>query len=251
MLIQELWQYFYHKLGQNVRFNIAGGEPTLLGNKLLEILNNAKEIGFSTSIITNASKLNDLDFATALYRKIDILGISIDAINPNHNIAIGRQEKNKKHRPLNINDFISYINLAKAINPKIIIKINTVVNEINKNEDLSPLIEAIQPDKWKILQMLPRVTDFLSIMDSDFNKFVARHQKFQEISVIEDNNAMCNSYIMIDPKGRFYQSNSAKTIQYSEPITKIGCEEAFKQISFCEEKFEARYPEILREANHV
>ncbi len=253
-MLNILWEYFHNNIMQthgfkNLRLNFAGGEPTLLGNKLLNIIDIAKKIGFKTSIITNASKLGNQVFSTKLYNRLDMLGISIDSANDVTNRKIGRIDKHDKI--LSLQEITSYIQQARTINPNMKIKINTVVNEVNKNENFANIIKKIEPVKWKIFRVLPQIADFLMISDADFKAFLERHHAHQEIITSEDNDEMKNSYIMIDPKGRFYQNTKIKGHDYSQPILDVGCAEAFQQISFDLEKFIARYPEMLTEVSDV
>ncbi|MCH9852719.1 MAG: viperin family antiviral radical SAM protein [Alphaproteobacteria bacterium] len=247
-LLEALWNYFKpQQFNNRLRLNIAGGEPTLLQGKLLKILQVAKQIGFKTSIITNASYLHNIEFATHLYKNLDILGISIDAIDTQHNRKIGRVGTGLNAQPLEAVDIIAYVAMARKINPAIKIKINTVVNAVNKDDDLSAFIANIQPDKWKLFQVLPQSNDKLIVSDDKFHQFVQRHQAFNSIIIAEDNDAMRESYIMIEPKGRFYQNrqDNQKGHHYSQPILDIGVAEAFKQIRFEYEKFASRYQPLV------
>lgn len=99
------------------------------------------------------------------------------------------------------------------------------------------------PDRWKVLQVLPILNSNLDIDADAFNAFVKRHNAFSQIMVPESNEAMTQSYIMIDPHGRFYQNSTSekKGYTYSLPITEVGIEYAYRYQNFSVEKFAARY----------
>ena len=49
---------------------------------------------------------------------------------------------------------------------------------------------------------------------------------------------MTGNYLMVDPRGRFYQSEKAGLdYHYSYPIHEVGVEKAIRQIKYSEEKF--------------
>lgn len=126
------------------------------------------------------------------------------------------------------------------MNPKLRQKINTVVNSLNFDEDMSQIIRRLAPDKWKVLRMLPTITNELSIVDEQFAGFVERHAALGDIISAEDNNDMVESYIMIDPRGRFFQNSlGGNGYRYSDEILAVGAEAAFRQISWQAEKFQS------------
>ena len=93
--------------------------------------------------------------------------------------------------------------------------------------------------------MLPIVSQDLSVSSVDYKKFIDRHFLLSDILSAENNEDMTESYIMIDPIGRFFQNNENTTspsiYTYSQPITKIGVAKAFSQIPFNTNKFVSRY----------
>lgn len=53
---------------------------------------------------------------------------------------------------------------------------------------------------------------------------------------------MVQSYLMIDPHGRFYQNRlGGKGYDYSSPILEVGAAQAFTQIPFDLDRFLDRY----------
>ncbi len=171
---------------------------------------------------------------------------SLDSINPKTNLRIGRVDKSG--RMLSIKKLEKEINAVRSLKPGILIKINTVVNAENYTEDLSVLIERVKPQKWKVLRMLHVTTDWLAISNDQFNEFLYRHRHLKRIISAEDNIDMKESYIMVDPFGRFFQNHDSIVSKYpyiySEKINEFGAEAAFSQIRFNCTKFSRRYSNV-------
>lgn len=227
----------------SVRLNLAGGEPTLYKDKVLMIMNAAKSVGFDISIITNGSAFSDFEFVKNMAKHLSLLGISLDSFEDDSNNIIGRI--NKKGKLLCKKDVINAIKVAKVVNANMRLKINTVVNHANYHENMNALIGELNPEKWKVLRMLPIVTNSLAVTDDEFDSFVDRHQHLKHVMRVEDNQDMTESYIMIDPFGRFFQNSSSLKLGeeylYSSSILENGVDMAFSEMSFSAEKFSARY----------
>jgi radical S-adenosyl methionine domain-containing protein 2 len=220
-----------------IRLSIAGGEPTLLGERLVSIMADARSLGFCISLITNGSRA---DVLTRAAQHTDIVAISVDSIDPRTNAVIGR---NSNAHSVCLDDVVALVRNVRAIRPGIIVKINTVVNAANAEEDLSRLIRATNPDRWKVMRMLPIITDQLSIGHDVFRSFIDRHSAFRSLITAEDNSDMAESYIMVDPYGRFFQNALGHAgYPYSRSILEVGAEVAFREINFSPAKFVARYP---------
>jgi len=131
-----------------------------------------------------------------------------------------------------------YISLFREYNPNIFIKINTVVNKYNFKEKFHTFITETKPDKWKVLQALSINTDKIFCTEQQFNIFVENHKNLSFRTENEED--MKESYIMLDPYGRFYQNTDNK-YSYSKSILDISPEKAFQQIKFDINKFHKRY----------
>lgn len=224
-----------------VRLNIAGGEPLLYANRVLAIARTAKQLGFDVSVITNGSRLTQ-ELAAELAPMLSILGVSIDAVEKDDNWNIGRVDP--RGRRLQLDVLEKAIATAKALNPALSLKVNTVVNSANHKRDLSAIVERLQPKKWKVLRVLPVLTEELTVTQSQFDGFVQRHQHFAEVMHPEDNADMMESYIMVDPLGRFYQNALESGSQghlYSQVIHEIGCDAAFSTLPFKTDRYQSRY----------
>ncbi|MDO8268661.1 MAG: viperin family antiviral radical SAM protein [Moraxellaceae bacterium] len=223
-----------------LRLNLAGGEPLLYQQELPELLAQALQVGFDTSIITNGHVLSETSIAR-IAPLLSWLGLSVDSHNEDTNRIIGRADA--RGRVITSPNLIRIAKAARNANPNLRIKLNTVVNRLNYRESLAPLLDSIAPDKWKVLRVLPVVTDDLSISHSQFESFVASHYAYRTIMTVEDNSAMTESYIMLDPFGRFFQNSVApkQGYQYSDPILDAGIDQAFDQIKFNAIRFQSRY----------
>ena len=250
-LLSELYRFFQPANRTNllasrmswssVRLNLAGGEPLLHANKLPAIVSQARTLGFEVSLISNGSHL-DHELLDRLVPQLTWLGISIDSASPATNRAIGRIDR--RGRLLDLDDLAAGLALIRQSNPGLRLKLNTVVNQLNHAEDLSALIQRFAPQKWKVLRMLPVVNQHLAVSDQQFAAFVARHRTFANILCAEDNQDMRESYLMVDPHGRFFQNSpliAGQGYAYSRPILEAGAEAAFAQMVFYPERFSARY----------
>nr|WP_315468617.1 viperin family antiviral radical SAM protein [uncultured Undibacterium sp.] len=222
-----------------LRLNLAGGEPLLYRDKLLRILSYSKLKGVDTSIITNGSRL-DVEYLDQLAPHVSMLGLSIDSSNKERNIEIGRTDKIGNQ--LGLDSIADLFDRARKVNPGIRLKINTVINAINYNEDMHELIRSLAPQRWKVFRMLPVITNDLSISNADFQKFVEKHQSLSQVMSVEGNEEMSESYIMIDPHGRFFQNRIGhQGYQYSRPIESDGAARAFDELRLSAETYASRY----------
>ena len=258
-LLNELYQFFRpgnrinplaNRLDwSSVRLNLAGGEPLLYASKLPSVIRQARDLGFEVSLISNGSHLTDA-LLRQLAPQLTWLGVSIDSGSPVINRAIGRVDR--RDELLNLEGLAASLAGARQSNPGLRLKLNTVVNRLNHGEDLSSLIQRLSPKKWKILRMLPVVNQDLAVSDEQFAAFVSRHQDFDRILCAEDNKDMRESYLMIDPHGRFFQNSpvvAGRGYAYSRPILEVGAEAAFAEMAFDHERFSARYIPIKTEVS--
>lgn len=240
--VNQLW---HQMRWEAVRLNFAGGEPLLYHRRLPDVMRDARALGFDVSIITNASRLTGNVIQT-LGPDLSWLGISVDSASSTTNRAIGRLDRHGNM--LNIDALADALANARVAYPRLQLKLNTVVNKANEAEDFAPLITRLAPDKWKLLRALPIVTDALTVSDQEFTAFVARHRQLASIMCAEDNSEMRDSYLMIDPYGRFFQNGQQSArggYKYSRPILEIGVAQAFDEIDFDPSKFSARYPQQI------
>ncbi len=220
------------------KITFAGGEPTLCP-WISDLIKTAKNLGMTTMIVTNGSKLTE-DFLKTNKTNLDWIAISVDSLNALTNNTIGRTLSNKK-----LFDAEHYYPLCKKIKQYGYgLKINTVVNSKNKDEEFVDFIKHSKPKRWKILQVLPmkeqndlHIEDMM-VTNNEFKSFVKKHNILKDNTniVVETNEQMKGSYAMVDPAGRFFD-NANGVHNYSKSINDIGARLAIQQVNYDFEKF--------------
>lgn len=236
------------------KINFAGGEPTLephLGDLCRRIKERSRG-KCAVSIVSNGYDLQSLIEGSAEW--IDWAALSLDSGDDRVNAAIGRTKPG-----------IAYVKEMLELGEMLWsrgvgVKCNTVVNRCNVDEDMSEVVRRLAPERWKLFQMLPVVGENKGnaadheISGEEFQGFVERHRHLSDAGVRivpEDNAHMTDSYLMIDPKGRFYwhvpqggsrglKYGDPVLKKYGDPILKVGLEEALKPVRFSERMYHAR-----------
>jgi len=228
---------FFSKRSQTVRLNLAGGEPLLCKNigKIIEL---ADTIGFRVSVISNGSALTH-KFILNNAKQLAMVGFSIDSLQPARLKKIGRLTRNGRY--LSPNQFREKVSRLREVNDELQIKFNTVVCQFNYDEYMGDFIDAVQPNKWKIFRILPFTPQGTAISDDEFSSFIDNHRDVVTPRYIENNDDMIESYIMVDPIGRFFQNAADGHYTYSPPIIQVGAEKAFNQVTFSSDKYVNRY----------
>lgn len=211
------------------KITFAGGEP-LLYRELSVAIGTAKSYGMTTSIISNGY-LIDEEFLQHHVNILDWIGISIDSLNPETNKKIGRISQHE----------INYIDLVHRIKRYgYKLKINTVVNAYNHHESMHNFIHLTNPSRWKIFDTL-RVKgqndaqfEEIKTPPGAFEEFIDRHQ--HPSMVVENNEAMTGSYLLIDPQGRLFENSSGKHT-YSYPLQHSKMDKCLSQINLNREMF--------------
>ena len=234
-VVRQLAEYGFGKI------TFAGGEPTLCP-WLSDLISLAKGAGLVTMLVTNGSRLN-AEMLEKYRPSLDWLVLSIDSILPETNLKGGRFQ-NKRMLP----DASYYKNLAETIHAfGFKFKINTVVHRHNKEEIMAGFIEQANPLRWKIFKVLSienqnqNTYGNFEISNEEFLLYLKRNTipGLDKIMVAEDSDAMSESYLMIDPAGRFFD-NSSGIYTYSEAINDVGVKKALAQTEFDYEKFANR-----------
>ena len=226
------------------KINFAGGEPTLRP-WLPDLIRRAKSHGLITSIVTNGSRTTP-DWLDDVGRHLDIIALSIDSVDAETQRKIGRVENGNGTAPI---DAGRYLALGEEIRKRSIrLKVNTVVNRANHAEDLRPFIQNMRPERWKIFQALPvngqndaRIGD-LTVTYSQFASYVRRNSSVEALGITvvpENNELMTGSYVMVDPRGRFFDNTKGRH-SYSRPILEVGVAEALEGATIDTDRFERR-----------
>ena len=214
------------------KLTFAGGEPTLhpdLGPMLVR----ARWKGMFTCVVTNGFRLDPLldSYAEA----VDWVGLSVDSGDEAVQHALGRGQGDHVQRA---------VELANRCHDEgIRVKLNTVVTALGWQENMAPLVASIRPERWKVFQVLPMKgqndgkVEELIITPKQFASFIQRHARLNP--VVEDNDAMQGSYVLVDPMGRLFGNATGEHV-YSQPVLKVGMEAALQEIGFSHDKFDAR-----------
>ncbi len=225
------------------KLNIAGGEPFIYPRYLGELIKQCKEnIKIEKiSVITNGSLVKK-DFFEKFGKYIDVFGVSCDSFDKETNIKIGRGKKGE-----NVQKLFEIRELCKQYGIKF--KLNTVVCNYNKDENMVENIKKLNPDRWKVFQVLmvkgeneDKVTKF-QITNEEFKQFVERHKEIK-CMVAESNDNMKSSYLILDEKMRFLDKGDGNEI-CSQSILEVGVEKALESIVYDEKEFKKRKGDYL------
>ncbi|MCG9753308.1 viperin family antiviral radical SAM protein [Vibrio brasiliensis] len=224
---------------KSVRLNFAGGEPLLLKQRFIESIDYAIELGFKVSLITNGHLLSE-QFITEHSHKLQLLGISYDSSSFEKQQSVGRVTPSGN--VLSEKRLKSIFQQVKECSSDTKLKVNTVVNQYNVEDDLSDLIEELQPNKWKVLRVLPVFDSIKTISEQQFYKYVERHESVAHLMSVENNDSMTNSYLMLSPDGAFFQNgNNEQGYFKSRPLLTTPVDVALAETEFDSAKFALRY----------
>lgn len=220
------------------KITFVGGEP-LLCPWLPKLLRITKEHGIKTMIVSNGALL-DNSWLQQHSELVDWFTLSVDSLSLHNNLRMGRAIGGIK--PITRRRYFELAKLIESYGIKL--KINTTVTQFNWQECLADFIGTVKPVRWKIFQALKingqNESDFdqVRVSENGFNAFVERHlhMKSECKVIIENNDAMTSSYLMIDPIGRFFD-NELGRYRYSDPIWQVGWKVALKQVAVNSNKF--------------
>ncbi len=219
------------------KLNFAGGEPTLHPH-IGELVAEAKRLGFVTTLITNGARLSRLLDEHA--QAIDWVGLSVDSGDEDVQAKLGRGRGGHVARSRALAARVHALGLG--------LKLNTVVTDLNWQEDMRWLVRELRPARWKVFQVLAIAgqndgdVEPLLVAREQFQAFVALQRELEAEGlgpVAEDNDAMTDSYAMIDPLGRFYGNHGGRYV-YSRPILEAGVTTALGEVDFEVQRLVAR-----------
>ena len=222
------------------KINFAGGEPFMNAELLGQLVKYCKENLKleAVSVVTNGSKVSQ-KWLAKYGEYLDIMAISCDSFDEAINTKIGRGTGTHLRTVMNLS--------RQCKEYGIMLKINTVVNRYNFQEDMNAAIEEIQPFRWKCFQVLLvpeengsertlRDARRFLINDDEWRLFHDRH-KHQECFVPESNDVMASSYLLLDEYLRFLNKGVGKP---TKSILEIGVAAALKDVYWDEDGFEMR-----------
>ena len=194
-IIEQLFELGIEKI------NFVGGEP-LLHPHICEFVKVARKIGFTVCITSNGSLLNKAKIQS-LKSYLTWIGISIDSASNSLEKQLGRGNGNHISHSLEIADMIQSNGIK--------LKVNTTVTRINFKENLRPLLHRLNPDRWKVFQMLhirgqnDNCLRDLAISQNEFDHFMKIHTNFRLKNgagpIFESEQDMIDSYFMVFPSG--------------------------------------------------
>lgn len=219
------------------KITFVGGEP-LVYPKLGQLLEYSKEVGLTSSIVTNGSLLTT-SFIQRYCSSIDWVGLSLDSCYEDIEALIGRQRHSYRiGQPGHVSRVRYLVPVLKKWGVRV--KVNTVVTKLNFIEDMSNLIGELEPERWKVFQVMRVVgendglADPLMVNEEEFRQFVVRHEPLKPVS--ESGEMMRGSYVMVDPLGRFFCNDNGYHL-FSRPIQEVGVHQAFSEVIFSANKF--------------
>jgi radical S-adenosyl methionine domain-containing protein 2 len=209
------------------RVTFSGGEPTL-HRDLLDMLHRARQRSIQTSIITNGARLSD-----AMLTELDLVGMNLDSADDAVQARLGRSlPRGRSYRE----HVAAIVRRARRYGARV--KLNTVVTSLNVDEDLSAIILALRPDKWKAMQFVhvPGENDdsatALQVTSSQFNTFIACHRRVGDEGiwfVPETAATIQTTYVMVDPIGRLFQHGPHGHTR-SAPLLAVGLAQAMASV---------------------
>ena len=244
----------------------TGGESLLYPN-LYKLIKISKEKGIYNRIITNGK---------LLFKNYDILNylsdltLSLDSINNNTNITIGRGEKHFE----TIKSILDYIQNGKF--KKLKVNINTVVNRQNLNEikELGEFLNKYKITIWKLYEFMPlretaeKNKKLFEITENEFdNVFKSVYEKYENINSVtfkkqkeleKDILILANGDIIKTENGIDFWLGNAKNdnvIGYIDKHINKGGESIMSKIraliAYDDEETQNKIYNILKEINDV
>lgn len=215
------------------KISFAGGEPTL--HPFVDrLVVHAATLGMTTSVVTNGARLERLLERTG--NALHWACLSVDSADEGVQAALGRGRGDHVRRALHLADVCRDNGVR--------LKLNTVVTALNVDEDMSEYVRRFRPERWKVFQVLrvegqnDGAVEPLLISTDAFERYVKRHVHLSAagIDVVpEDNDAMTDSYAMIDPLGRFYGNTGGRHV-VSAPILEVGIDTALAQVGYVHDR---------------
>ncbi len=203
LIVENLKRYFT-SIGVCGRINLVGGE-IFMCNYLQEIIDYIWYKGIKVSIVTNGNLLTK-EFIESNRNKIESIGISVDSLDHDTNVKIGRCSKGETLSKEKLTKICKIIK-----DNQIKLKINHCLSKYNEKEDIVDFINNVSPDRFKIFQMsiVEGINDKSKNMQLTYEEFKNACKKYVNCnSIIEEASEMKSSYLMIDSKGDFYIDRS-------------------------------------------
>lgn len=228
------------------KLNFSGGEPFVRdgGRFMGELIRYCKTelrwAGISVSIVSNGSLIQE-KWMHRYGEYVDMLAVSCDSFDADTNRAIGRRQGARTDHVSKLYEVREWCGRHK-----IAFKINTVVNTYNVNETFTEHIDRLRPVRWKVFQCLLlegenagegalRDAARFYVTDEQFDGFLRRHARVRTL-VPENNDAMRDSYLILDEYMRFLNCRNGKK-EPSASLLDVGVQHALRGSGFDEKAF--------------
>lgn len=228
------------------RINLAGGEPFLLPKLCANLIHYIKNKGIETSVITNSSLLTQKVF-DSVKNDLDMVGISVDSGNDEVNYNIGRNSRDDDQDQPHCYHVKRVSKMVKDAGK--CLKLNTVICKENLYDDsIFELVSEVLPSRWKVFRVLKienengvekdeRKPYEGYITDEEWESWKERCAcKCSVHPVIEDNDDMLTSYILVDEEGFVLDSSSGSKVQKCS-LLDTNLKSVIEEIGFNEQKF--------------
>lgn len=206
------------------KINFSGGEPLLIddGEHLGQLCRFCKELGLFVTIVTNGSLMTQ-EWLRRYAPFIDIVAVSCDSFDDSTNKKIGRWDKTN---PEKIHKDKLFEIATWCLKFAVGLKINTVVNSYNCDEDMSAQIISLKPIRWKCFQVLEvegenkrrgsskalRNAGKFLVSQEQFDAFLLFHKNAACCPVAESNAVMRSSYFLLDEQMRFLDCSTGAKV---------------------------------------
>jgi radical S-adenosyl methionine domain-containing protein 2 len=204
------------------KINFVGGEP-LCNSLIYDVTRLAKDMGFVVGITSNGALLTEKTL-NQLSGSVDWIGLSIDSSSDEIERCLGRGDGSHVWHCTKITKMVQNLGIK--------LKINTTVTKLTFQEDMREFIRNINPDRWKVFQLLhvPGQNDdavaSLGITDEEFSWFRYINQDIQlrhgALPVFESADCMFDSYLMLTPAGSIFLNTEYPFREY--PIESVNAE---------------------------
>lgn len=221
------------------KVTFAGGEPTL-HPELRKMLAKAREVGLVSALVTNGSMIDE-NWCAEFLPELRWLVLSLDSADPETCQRIGRHPKqgtiNHPGQIARVAHLVHDWNAAYS-KSEVLLKINMVVTALNAAEDPSDFLLSLRPRRVKLLQCAVRPGEnddaaSLRCTDEQFAAYSKRLDGLRAAGIVvvtEFEEEQRNSYAMIDPRGRFFQSDVTGQLNTGRPILSVGLSEAWQDV---------------------
>lgn len=245
-----------HNVFADCYFNIAGGEPLLVGY-FTDLVRYCVDLGHRVSVITNGSLITD-HWIEENVPMLDTVGISLDSLEPDTMLRVGRCTRSGKFLDrVRVREIMEKIS---RVNPECRIKVNTVVTACNKDECIGREIRDLPVSRWKIFRMMPfdngEFNNYdLRISSSEYRNYVSNNLErdissedgYSSVMKLGSNcrvvleSTLQGGYLMIDANGNLV--DDTKNTSY---VPVINCVEqdirtGLARLNFDRELYMSRY----------